>query len=290
MESPESGRAVSDEANASAPPMPARKAESLVLRLGALRDGLLLLAGILYLLGYASWAFYALENGIGLVPVLDAQYFAAGIVPAAILALFLLSVRLLRAFRSWLNRPLPKKYLWLPKAAGICGLVLMLAFVVLSLIVRQSGPAWVSWLPFGFLFFMLLAAFLGRSEGDRFMQRLGLGLIWCYTVLGALWLLLGYHGKVFPELASELGGPSPRCARLDLDGSQLSPETQERLLGATTNMVTQGVVRSLPVFLVFDGSEYLLLAEQPGKLSRSNRVYRLRKDAVKAVFPCPSAK
>jgi len=84
---------------------PRRKTEVLINRLGELRDGLLLLAGFVYLLGYTSWANYALTTRIGLVPVLDAQYFAAGIVPALILLLFILSVRMLRAFQRWLKRP-----------------------------------------------------------------------------------------------------------------------------------------------------------------------------------------
>ena len=68
-----------------APPAPKSKLE-LFKRLGEIRDSLLVLASALYFLGYLSWAFYAWEHKLGLLPVLDAQYFAAGVFPAVILS------------------------------------------------------------------------------------------------------------------------------------------------------------------------------------------------------------
>jgi len=266
---------------------PRRKTEVLINRLGELRDGLLLLAGFVYLLGYTSWANYALTTRIGLVPVLDAQYFAAGIVPALILLLFILSVRMLRAFQRWLKRPISDKHKNVQKTLTYFALALLVVFGLMKLIFRKNSPEWLSWLPFVFLGFLILATFFSRAEGDLFLQRMGLFLIWSYTIIGALWLILGYNVQVFPRLPSELGGPKPRCARLDLDASQISPETRLQLRGNPA-ISADHVFRSVPVYLIFDGSEYVLLAERSDPLSLTNRVYRLRKDAVKGVFPCES--
>ena len=268
--------------------IPRRKTEVLISRLGALRDGLLLLAGVIYLLGYISWANYALMTRIGLVPALDAQYFTAGIVPAVIFFLFVLSVRVLRAFHRWLKRPASDKDRTVGKVLTWLAFAVTLVFVVLNLIFRKALPGWVSSLGFVFLALMMAGAFFGRGKEDRFMIKMGLFIIWSYTILGALWLILGYTIEVFPRLSAELGGPKPRCTQLDIDGSQISPETRLELRGNTTAAADQPVFRSAPVYLIFDGSDYVLLAERPDTLSPTNRVYRLRKDAVKGEFPCKS--
>ena len=287
MDSPRPGEIVATQTGDS-PAAPQRKTELLVRRLGELRDGLLLLAGVLYLLGYASWALYALDAGIGLVPVLDSQYFAAGIVPAVILLLFVLSVRLLRNFQEWLKRPLPERYRMVHLALWWSGFVLILIFFALKLVLKGS-PGWLSWFLPGYMVFMLVAAFFGRGKEHRVLHGLGLFLIWTYTILGALWLILGYNLKIFPQLPSELGGPKPRCAQLDIDASQLSPESRAQLLGNLPLGNNSSVFRSVPLYLIFDGSEYMLLSERAEPASPTNTVYRLRKDAVKAVFPCPKS-
>lgn len=267
---------------------PRRTPEALIGRLGALRDGLLLLAGVLYLFGYIPWAIYALTNKIGLVPVLDAQYFTAGIVPALIFLLFALSVRMLRAFQKWLKGAASKKNETVAKILVGVGFAIMLVFGALKLFFRKGSLEWISWMPYFFIALLLLAAFFGRAKGDRVMQLLGLFLIWSYTILGALWLILGYNLELFPRLPAELGGPRPRCAHLDLDRSQLSAETLRQLAGNSAASADQPVFRSAPVYLIFDGSDYVLLAARPDSLSPTNPVYRVRKDAVRGIFPCDS--
>jgi hypothetical protein len=69
----------------------ARPAERGLLPLlgtiGGLRDAMLVGAGTMYILGYMTWSTSAYVQGLGLLPAVDAQYFMAGIVPAAILGL-----------------------------------------------------------------------------------------------------------------------------------------------------------------------------------------------------------
>jgi hypothetical protein len=50
-----------------------------------LRDGLLVTASILYVVGYMVWSFNALQNHLGLLPALDPQYFVAGLIPVVII-------------------------------------------------------------------------------------------------------------------------------------------------------------------------------------------------------------
>ncbi len=58
--------------------------------IGNLRDTLLVGAGTVYILGYLTWSISAYSQDLGLLPALEAQYFMAGIVPAAILGMVLL--------------------------------------------------------------------------------------------------------------------------------------------------------------------------------------------------------
>lgn len=289
MSSPQASANVGGPALSEGQAPPPGKTELVVKRLGDLRDGLLLLAGVLYLLGYLSWALYALDTGIGLVPVLDSQYFAAGIVPALIVLLFVGSVRLLRRLQEWLKSPLHKNYQSVPKALSYCAGALIIIFWVLKMIFGTSSPQWVTWLAGSVLVLMLVAAFFGRAKGDRFVQLMGLFLLWTYTIFGAVWLFLGYNLKIFPRLPSELGGPKPRCVQLDVDTSLLSAETRAQLRGQWTASATPPVVRSVPLYLIFDGTEYVLLSDRADSLLLSKNVFRLRKESLKAMFPCSSS-
>src|SRR5215211_3565107 len=85
------------------PPAPKSKLD-LFKRLGEIRDSLLVLASGLNFLGYLSWAFYAWEHKLGLLPVLDAQYFAAGVFPALIVLVFCSIVRVLFAAPRWAKK------------------------------------------------------------------------------------------------------------------------------------------------------------------------------------------
>ena len=46
--------------------------------LGGSRDGILLLAGALYALGYVVWSVHAWREGLGLLPAPELQYLLAG--------------------------------------------------------------------------------------------------------------------------------------------------------------------------------------------------------------------
>lgn len=66
---------------------------SWLKRFGELRDGLLVIAGILYIVGYLTWAINAWQYNLGLLPALESQYFLAGIGPALTLAVSYFVVR-----------------------------------------------------------------------------------------------------------------------------------------------------------------------------------------------------
>lgn len=54
---------------------------------------LLVVAGMTYVLGYVTWQFHAFINGLGMLPVLEAQYFLAGFIPMIIVVLVYITIK-----------------------------------------------------------------------------------------------------------------------------------------------------------------------------------------------------
>jgi hypothetical protein len=69
-----------------------------IVKLAELRDGVLVLAALVYGCGYVGLAFHAWRLGLGLVPGFELQYFTAGIVPFALAAFVYWVIRYGRLF------------------------------------------------------------------------------------------------------------------------------------------------------------------------------------------------
>jgi hypothetical protein len=86
------------------PPVEPGGLATLLSRIGKVRDGLLVTATILYIVGYLVWSYNAWRNKLGLLPTLDPQYFVAGLIPVLVLSAgYLIASRLKRFFVSWLT-------------------------------------------------------------------------------------------------------------------------------------------------------------------------------------------
>jgi hypothetical protein len=258
------------------------RVSSAAKTLGERRDALLLAAGALYLLGYLSWATYGLLNQVGFIPVLDTQYFAAGIVPALLIFLFIAILRLLRLWNTWMEYPPTKVQLFLSRVLLI---VTILIAVIYVRPVPKEQPKWTHlwpWIAVGFGFYFW--AVIARNRGLRPLQTGAISIVRSYSLF-ALFLWFVYVDWVMPKLPPEWGGARSRCVLLDIDSEQMSLETRSRILAETIG-TGQKIRRTVPLNLIFEGNEYFFLTEQSGKPSKENPVYRLRKDAVKAMFPC----
>jgi hypothetical protein len=249
--------------------------------LGHWRDSLLLGAGVLYILGYVSWALYGWSNGIGFIPVLDTQYFAAGVVPALLFGLFWMVLRFLRVVNAWTKGSPTQNQMIVTRMLVIVAVILLSMAFVLDLF-HPRGPLWL--FAFGGLS-LYLAAVVARKRGLRFYQVVAIFVVRVYAFLIPL-LWLWYVDRAMPNLPPEFGGAEPRCVFLDVDSAQLSSETRGQFLPKETDL-SGNVRRTTSLSLIFDGSEYFFVTARPGRPSSKNPVYRVRKDAVKGIFPCP---
>ena len=249
--------------------------------LGERRDALLLGAGALYLLGYLTWALYGLMNDVGFIPVLDAQYFAAGILPAILLSVFIVAIRLTRVFDAWMKYPPTRIQLLIGRGLLIIGIAAGVCFwwrgdrtdiVTVSELGIASACVYSS-------------AVFARNRGIRGLQIIVVYFARANVILGLLlWLL--YVKRLMPLVPPEWGGARSRCVLLDVDITQISLETGDRILEKSMG-ISDKVRRTVSVNLIFEGNDFLFLTPKGDPPSASNPVYRVRKDVVKAIFSCP---
>ena len=230
--------------------------------IGNLRDTLLVGAGTIYILGYLSWSISAYSQGLGLLPALEAQYFMAGVVPAAILGMVLLLLFKLAAINAILQR------LFAPEKAILNGAFRYMAFGCVVLIFLSAALAFLSeiWVLPEFLdpkrifesparvvfyliyaFVLLAAPFIPRArtpgnEGEggdddpltlgypsRFIrQHMSMIQLMYLALASSVWGFLAY-GIYFENLPQEFGGIGKRCAYLDIHTDHVSRETLDAL-------------------------------------------------------------
>ena len=282
-----------------------------IKRLGELRDGILVAGMVLYVLGYVVWSSFAAMRGLGLLPALDAQYLAAGVAPALLVFV---------AYKTWLifqalTEKLPR---WLGPTASDWMLVLRMAVMLIALVsfilfwmgteftflgqirwyllatflfalyflppVRESDPSHTGWLgliesivaerfwakPLFLKFYRIYSILLGLLVGGGF---------------ASLTLLLLLHSS----LPLAFGGLRPRVARLELARSEVSAETAFDL-GVNLADNQSAVIRTEPVWVLFSGSEFLLVQRvqltpptHNGDSAWSRRTYEIKAEPVKAL-------
>jgi hypothetical protein len=259
--------------------------ENLVRWVGGLRDGLIVLATVVYVLGYACWAVHARLNELGPIPALDAQYFIAGAFPALVITISYLGIRLILWIARGRTRKLSPLQEKAGKVLGFIGMGLMFAGVLTNYLLREGESRIYQYFTYAAAAFIYAAAFFSRKTPERIMQRLALGILWMFLFMGGVYFLGQYVVNWFPQVPQEFGGPSPRMVELDLKTEVLSRATADQLLPDGQPAELKGTRRSRPVYLLFDGGDLVLVKRDPGPVSADNPVHRLRKSAVLGVFP-----
>lgn len=291
---------------------------ALLQGLAQLRDGFLIGAGVVYLLGYVVWSWNAYQNDLGLLPALEAQYFVAGIPPALILVALYFAlpavIRFSNALPSWFNPKVAKSASLRRRVVdGILGGSFVLV-IGLAAVLSEDQLTWaiVAWLLAGMF---LLPLSLAADEANQpnatprtTAPRSKLGRLWsmvserrdqiarliprwlrtfyfCYIVTAlaaggiSLYVRIGYV-----NLPQEFGGLRPRCAYLDIEHEQVSAETLSEIAPHDARGPDAGVIRSSKVEVLFSGGGMLLV--RPGENMADRRVYEIGRDTVQAISSC----
>jgi hypothetical protein len=233
-----------------------------IVKLAELRDGVLVLAALVYGCGYVSLAFHAWRLGLGLVPGFELQYFTAGIVPFALTAFVYWVIRHGRLFIASIRENLG------PTATGTkrffryalpCCVVVGLAVgaaadlltaepkTPLAKAMMAVGAFLVS---VGFIFFPPEFIIVrrpahevvsGQRQTERVLSVISIIYFNYVGVLISLMVLSLYVRLAYPLIPQEFGGIRPRDAVLDVRTKDLSDTTRKALgiLGGNAEAVAE---------------------------------------------------
>lgn len=252
----------------------------------------LLLVGVTisYLFGFLVWSGWALANNLGLMPLVNAQYLAAGLIPAGLVSGTLLASRPLvsisERMAQWWEAigSKPVKYLT----------------VAIAILVFTAG-LWVATHVFGaltltgsliLLFPMLLLAGIFKRKANLTVSKFHKGvcaLVWRFffgVPIGIVLLLMVMYSAVafYLKFPQEMGGVRPRCAYVDVEAKELASETLEAITSRQLTATPGEVVRSGELVVYLATSESLLV--RPRNHQSERMVIELRRDLVTAITWC----
>lgn len=235
-------------------------------------------AAVVYALGYLAWAIVLWEHDIGLPPALEGQYLIAGLVPAAILGLFVLVVVALLRLLELIRRRVTKVRARCANILRWAATGLVLSGFVGSALFGGSkvGDALIVAGLLGFVASWLFAA----DNLDRWAAR---GLIW-YFIVAAPFLFLvplqWFATRLFVHLPAEFGGPTVQTVRLDIAPAELAAETLV-LLGLPPSPGAE-TIRTGPLrVLMVPGDFHVIMAGSGGKPVP----VKIKADIVRAIVP-----
>jgi len=293
---------------------------NLLERLGILRDGLLVLVSAIYLLGYVTWSIISWRNGMGPLPLLDAQYLIAGVAPALVLSATVAATWLIRLlvfvrWPGWLNRQ--KNSVVVIIHAGLVMFIGTGMFILHSTPAEQiSGPK-AAFAVLSIMVFYVLAepvlltsrlsewvatrletvdanrsAALTNTYGDILIPMIQFlySRTWLLTlpVAAASVLLWYYVDSGYNSWPQALGGAAPRCAELDINAEELSSRTLDQLGIPADTLIRKKKVRTDQIFIYFAGNEVLMVRER-SRANRNDPLLELPRDVVSAIAWCDTA-
>jgi hypothetical protein len=252
-------------------------------RLEIAKDLIIVLTGTLYVLGFLSWAMFSWEFGLGPVSAVDEQYLVAGIVPLLIGLVVVLAVWSLLKLSAWLAGT-PSSW---QRTVGRRSLTVgPFVFIATFVVAKATGLAITGYGILVGTLAMIIGGMLLRKDATadaRSMQKFGLRYGMLFAVVFGLAGFGMYWSRVFPRLPAALGGPSPRCVLLDIDGSRLSSETMTAILGDKPS--SGGVDRSRRLYLIRTADEFLVLTPEP-EIRHGMSVFRIDRNHLTAIMPC----
>jgi hypothetical protein len=183
-----------------------------------LRDLAIAGAGMVYIIGYIVWAFYASINGLGTRPAAQMQYFVAGtpalLVLAAVLLLFYWAPIVFVAFSRYLQRKFKHAYVAILLVLFL--LVAALQFISYDLIFGVLAAIALVVIQ------CLMLALQGARRSIRFLM---LPLI----VVGVAFVYF-YAAYIYPRIPQEFGGGRPRCVMLSTSVGALKGDSWNKLV------------------------------------------------------------
>lgn len=263
-----------------------------------IKDKILVLAGLIYLIGYAIWTFHSWINNLGLLPPLQLQYFVAGSASIIILAV----AKGIWDFENWF---LKEKW---PAFVGayVTGWKSVLRNVipiinVISLFGWLTSQMLISYTQgktekLAIILFYVFSISLVLHPPDleikdrwwrtytRFVRKITLGFLPFFIVLAGM---LIFYIEIYPTLPQELGGVKPKCAFLDIEKNKLFAETLDAILPSSATVLDNLIVRSVKVDVYYSAGGALLIKPNHTDGGKTFTTYEIEKSAIEVITWCP---
>jgi len=262
-----------------------RRLRALLLSLGKLRDGILVALACTYAIGYLVCAASATDSDMGAQVRFDAQYLAAGILPALVTLGALALGR-----RALFHRRQFRTGRW--SLVLVAFFLLLLSVMMLLVISKVSHPALNAIRTMPYSAGWLLAAMCGAavfilwvlprifSSGGLEHRPARVLLVAAYCGLLIFALVTIYSRVLLYNLPIALGGPGWRKAQVDLVTRELSKQTLLALVDGQ-GADSSGIVRSRPLLVSLARQDVIVVRVLADTLPRKWRISDLRGRSAK---------
>lgn len=254
------------------------QSESWMISLGKFREGMIVSTAGIYACGYLVWAIYFATNRLGFAPLLDAQYFIAGILP------FLSGVLLIHYENKLFSPDRPRRSLTV-RTMTILLLVLFTIAIVSIMALILSSPMNINLIIATLIIFTVIIGITDYYSElvKRFAWFPRLRQI-CFSS-ATLLLLIYYVGTVFPKLPYSFGGPLSKCADISISSSAISKELYSILFNNSDNYKPYEDVTSLQIHgatIHYKGSNHIIISIG----SLGNRLLEIPSGSIGGILWC----
>jgi hypothetical protein len=244
-------------------------------------------SSLFYVTGYLCWAIYAWRNKLGFLPALREQYFSAGFFPLFLVGLIWVTLKGHYRFSEWFSSKVTvnfnsKIYIGLLVSAVLAVLIgfilfILNAFKFICLSINELYALDILVFIIGYPYVIL------RRRG--FVETIK--SIYFPTAVVILYLFVIYYYVIFlfQEMPRELGGPREVKVRIDIKRSNISLETLSTLLAKGVND-TSSVIRTKPIYLIFDEGDFILFKQNLARTDSTNGLLKIRKEAIMGMYDC----
>ena len=263
-----------------------------VKRLGAVRDGLIVLGAVLYGAGYIAWSLYAWMNKLPPRGAVDAQYFIAGVpVLLVLVAGWRVGVSVSRFYAKtwspWVERRSPSIRLFILILLGIPTAAL---YIYILRAPSPSGPSRTALLNLtiallgtfvNLLFLAALVAVAFTRDDDAQFRRMPAWLAHLFVVTIAFVAAAAYLRFAYSRIPLVLGGAAPRPAVIYISATA-SPAVIGQLTG-NSRMSREKPDLAVPL-LVYDVTDKSMLVARGGpKRGETWEIVEINRDDIEAV-------
>jgi len=275
-----------------------RKLIDLLEYIGKARDGILVSIALIYVLGFVVWSINSLNNNIGFIRAFDAQYFVAGFLPAVLITIIILMLRVIygatEKLQQWAKQ---RRWIIFVLSSTVIALYTAMALIIFTDSSEEVKDVAITKFGAMFLFRDLASSFVAVSLCVIFSVltifvtirlkafQSNLGKIYMMLLVTPLIVLafLVYVNSIYPKLPQELGGAQPRCAQLDIATEGLSATVQEEI-DLDKSQINTNIIRVKNAQIHYYSNDVIIF-----KLRNNNtepRSFEIRRDFVNSITWC----